>query len=481
MRAAICLVAGVVMISIAPAASASERWLIPPVDGVVERRYQAPEVSWGPGHRGIDYPAAPGTLVRAAGAGIVTFAGPVAGIQAVTVDHGDGLTSTYSSLSEVHVVRGASLEAGTWLGSAGEAHPGAGSGLHLGVKLDGRYVDPELYLGPVDASRAIMLAPLTWQPPEGPLFDVHVTLSARGETSCAPVDPGGDGAAPSSNIAVVVPGIGSESGVGSSKALQELAGRLGYPADAIYPFSYGGTSGPRLHRSYTSEDTFAEVERSAERLEELMAGIARTYPGRDVDLIAHSLGGIVARTFLQRSSSPWRGDLPRVAHLVTLSSPHSGAPLAGTVPALKEGAITGLGLDLVHRWAEGGGPVPDPYAEATRDLAPGSPLMEALATEDLVFGVRGLSLGIPNDIVVPADRAVLPEELHRTVPARGVNGHDGILGSAATVALAARFLRDGRDPCRTPVDRWGPLVGRLVSFEEAALPKALRLLGRLWP
>ena len=76
-----------------PPAAAAPRpaWLIPPVDATISARFEAPSSDYGPGHRGIDYAAPTGTKVRVAGDGIVTFAGPVAGVDAVTVDHGGGL------------------------------------------------------------------------------------------------------------------------------------------------------------------------------------------------------------------------------------------------------------------------------------------------------------------------------------------------------------------------------------------------------
>ena len=58
-------------------------------------RFAAPAGPFAPGHRGVDLAAAPGAPVRAAGDGVVAFAGRVAGRAVVSVDHPGGLRTTY--------------------------------------------------------------------------------------------------------------------------------------------------------------------------------------------------------------------------------------------------------------------------------------------------------------------------------------------------------------------------------------------------
>ena len=83
------------------------------------------------GHWGIDYGVPIGTRVGAADAGLVTFAGSVAGMLAVSVDHGGGLKTSYSYLSEIAVSSGARLHAGGHVGVSGEHHGMAA--LHFSV------------------------------------------------------------------------------------------------------------------------------------------------------------------------------------------------------------------------------------------------------------------------------------------------------------------------------------------------------------
>src|SRR5688572_8298745 len=110
MSRTIAVVTALLVLSPAPVRAGT--WLIPPVDAVVSRRFEAPGTLWGPGHRGIDYEIAANSPIRAAGDGRVLFAGPVAGDAAITIAHEDGLETTYSDLSEVFVRAGDVVEQG---------------------------------------------------------------------------------------------------------------------------------------------------------------------------------------------------------------------------------------------------------------------------------------------------------------------------------------------------------------------------------
>ena len=102
--------------------------------------FRAPEHDYGPGNRGIEYDTDHGDVVRAAAAGTVVFAGPVAGNLHVTVDHGGGVVSSYSYLARISVRVGASVQRGTVVGIAAQR-------LHFGVRVDDEYVDPAGFIG----------------------------------------------------------------------------------------------------------------------------------------------------------------------------------------------------------------------------------------------------------------------------------------------------------------------------------------------
>ena len=103
----------------------------------------------------------PGTPILAPEAGTVSFAGRVGGELFVTIDHGGGLSSTYSWISAAAVRKGDVVSRGQTIGATGTGHPGASvPHLHFGVKLDGEYVDPLELLAPLGVQDLIRLVPI---------------------------------------------------------------------------------------------------------------------------------------------------------------------------------------------------------------------------------------------------------------------------------------------------------------------------------
>ncbi|MFG1923685.1 peptidoglycan DD-metalloendopeptidase family protein [Cryptosporangium sp. NPDC048952] len=132
----------------APGGVVGWRW---PVDGQarVVRRFEAPDGPYGAGHRGVDLAGTPGAVVRAAGAGVVRFAGPVGGRGVVSVTHDDGRRTTYEPV-RASVRAGDRVVPGTPLGHLDGTHLGCGAEtcLHWGLIVAGQYVDPLTLLGP---------------------------------------------------------------------------------------------------------------------------------------------------------------------------------------------------------------------------------------------------------------------------------------------------------------------------------------------
>src|SRR5438552_13884094 len=90
-----------------------------PVRGAILRHYEPPPTPYAAGHRGIDMAAPVGTPVLAANDGVVAFAGPVAGRLFVSIDHPDGIRTTYSFLSAVYVKKGQTVVRGQAIAASG--------------------------------------------------------------------------------------------------------------------------------------------------------------------------------------------------------------------------------------------------------------------------------------------------------------------------------------------------------------------------
>ncbi|WP_291084528.1 M23 family metallopeptidase [Dietzia sp. UBA5065] len=128
--------------------------------------FSPPAQRWLAGHRGVDLVAAAVAEVRAPAAGTVLFAGAVGGRRVLSIDHGDGLRTTYEPVRAT-VRAGDAVGAGDLVGHLVAGHPGcpAVACLHWGARLaaggpggdDDEYLDP-LGLLATDA-RAIRLKP----------------------------------------------------------------------------------------------------------------------------------------------------------------------------------------------------------------------------------------------------------------------------------------------------------------------------------
>lgn len=116
--------------------------LPPPPDIVTP--FRPPAEKWGAGHRGVDLAATAGSQVRAAGAGVVAFAGRLADRNLVSVKHSEQLRTTYEPVRPVVVV-GQQVVAGQLIGVLEPGHPPCAPAvcLHWGARLGAdTYIDP---------------------------------------------------------------------------------------------------------------------------------------------------------------------------------------------------------------------------------------------------------------------------------------------------------------------------------------------------
>jgi murein DD-endopeptidase MepM/ murein hydrolase activator NlpD len=98
-------------------------------------------------HTGLDYAAGTGVAIKAAGGGIVIWAGPRGGYgNAVVIDHGRGLATLYAHQSRVNAAVGQRVNAGQVVGFVGQTGMSTGPHLHFEVRELGAPVDPMGYL-----------------------------------------------------------------------------------------------------------------------------------------------------------------------------------------------------------------------------------------------------------------------------------------------------------------------------------------------
>lgn len=129
-----------------PAGASSGPWTWPLADHQLGERFDPPATPYGPGHRGVDLSGHVGAPVRAVAAGRVTFAGQVAGVPVVTIDHGPE-RSTYQPV-KARVTVGDSVRAGDVIGTLLGSHSHCATAcLHLGRLVGEDYLDPLELLG----------------------------------------------------------------------------------------------------------------------------------------------------------------------------------------------------------------------------------------------------------------------------------------------------------------------------------------------
>jgi murein DD-endopeptidase MepM/ murein hydrolase activator NlpD len=97
-------------------------------------------------HKGVDYAAATGTPVQAAGAGRVRFRGQKGGYgNVLEIDHGGGIVTVYGHLSRFAAAArsGARVAQGATIGYVGMSGLATGPHLHYEYRLNGQYLDPQ--------------------------------------------------------------------------------------------------------------------------------------------------------------------------------------------------------------------------------------------------------------------------------------------------------------------------------------------------
>jgi hypothetical protein len=168
-----------------------------------------------------------------------------------------------------------------------------------------------------------------------------------------------------------------------------------------------------------------------------------------------------------------------VEHLVTLATPHQGAPVAGEVDEVTEGALlaraAGTGVDVLSR---AGLPIPPLDSQAVAQLRPGSELLTALGRQDVSFGTKVLALSIPNDLIVPQGRATYPGKPSVAVPSEGWFGHSAITRSPRALQIARAFLAGAGAACAPDLGFVDRHLGRMVDAGQSFFGELVNGIAR---
>lgn len=237
-----------------------------------------------------------------------------------------------------------------------------------------------------------------------------------------------------------------------------------------------------------------DLEGTADLLAARMASVAQA--GADaITLVAHSMGGLVARLALESGkfdTEPWFG---KVVGLFTIGTPHLGAPLALARVLGMEGALGISGADFRKlandsRYPTGYQLLPAPTEEACWDIRPGM-----LPPIDIYDPVAAQGLGL--DPVLMARARFVFDTLAAGSPPKHVryfyfaaSGHQTPtrlnVGSAGKVLTRTDDAGDGTVPLWSALPRSKQkqvVIGEHASFFTERAFKAVfyRLLGKSFP
>ncbi len=123
---------------------------VSPVAGISPSRISS---GWGDSrdggriHKAIDITGSEGEQIFAIAAGIITFSGRKKDYgNVVEIDHQNGFTSLYAHNQKNMVSAGQKMKAGEPIAKMGNTGKSTGVHLHLEMKKDGEFVNPEKYI-----------------------------------------------------------------------------------------------------------------------------------------------------------------------------------------------------------------------------------------------------------------------------------------------------------------------------------------------
>jgi triacylglycerol lipase len=212
---------------------------------------------------------------------------------------------------------------------------------------------------------------------------------------------------------------------------RRLAGGLGTPVIVVHGYAQNRVDFLRIAHECARSGVgpvygfnypwFASIRASAERLTRFVEGVLRETGADQVDIVAHSLGGLVALEYVHGAGAQ------RVRRIVTIACPHAGVAWRGPIVGACGPMLRGGSGFLVER-AGRAVPVPCLNLYSTHDNVVHPPAASALARR----GAR--------------DQAI-PHV-----------GHLAILFHPVAARAVVSFLRSGSAHCAVPLEPPGELV-----------------------
>jgi hypothetical protein len=238
---------------------------------------------------------------------------------------------------------------------------------------------------------------------------------------------------------------------------------LGYHDDEVTYFSYARGGG-----AYSAAQTHGDLRRAGLRLAEQLQRMQREHPGREVDLVAHSQGGVVVDVFLQDYYDAGDPEYPPIGTVVTLSSPHEGAPLATAAADWRRSPVGDPLIDAAL------GPLPGAPAAApsVRQLDEHSRFLHELWNDRLPDHVDFTTIGATDDVLVPATQIDVPDATKVVVDVGGgpLGDHADIPRDGGALGVVRAALEGRPPPCVGVAEGLrGVVVPTLITRVEHAL------------
>ena len=285
--------------------------------------------------------------------------------------------------------------------------------------------------------------------------------------------------APNDNIVVTIAGIGSTTALTAKGTMTTNATMykadlttLGFSEDRVYHFSYagieeGGPGSYRLHKPYSKEETYKSIRDSADLLAKQIEEIGRRHPGRKIDLVAHSQGGLVAQYYLANLYDPDRTTSTPVDHFISMGSPHLGADSAQLHDTL---AGTPQGDFILEGWeiaAQELG-LPPPSSPSAREMAEKSAFIQSLNEGWDPRVAKTATIAATFDFVVTSPHTRLAGAEHYTADLpnafSSLLAHGSVVDADSTKEIVYNWLADTPSTCtalRNAVADHG--AGRILS------------------